>query len=178
LVLSVGALIPLKGHDIVLRAIAAMPGVTLCIAGEGPDRKRLADLIDKLGIADRVRLLGNVPPAEVASYLAAADAMALASEREGLANAWLEALASGTPIVIPDVGGARQVVRSDVAGRIVARTPEAFAAALRELLANPGRAGAVRATVEPFTWEANSARLHDYFEHLVSAYRLRLGCDN
>ncbi|RYY43337.1 MAG: glycosyltransferase family 4 protein, partial [Sphingomonadales bacterium] len=175
LILSVGALIPLKGHDIVVRAVANLRGVTLCIAGDGPDRKRLTDLVAKLGLGDRVRLLGNIPHAELATYLAAADAMALASEREGLANAWLEALASGTPVVIPDVGGARQVVREAVAGRLVARTPEAFAAGIADILADPPAATAVRATVEPFTWEANSARLHDYFQHLVSTHGLRLG---
>ncbi|WP_066800797.1 glycosyltransferase [Sphingomonas soli] len=171
LILSVGALIPLKGHDIVIDAIAGMPGVTLCIAGEGPERERLTALAAKLGVADRVRLLGNIPHDELSVYLAAADAMALASEREGLANAWLEALASGTPVVIPDVGGARQVVREDVAGRLVERTPEAFAAGLGDILANPPAPDAVRATVAPFTWAANADLLHDYFMRLVSRYR-------
>ncbi|RYD56554.1 MAG: glycosyltransferase family 4 protein [Sphingomonadales bacterium] len=173
LILSVGALIPLKGHEIVLRAVANMPGVTLCIAGDGPDRQRLTALISKLGLEDRVRLLGNISHAELARYLAAADAMALASEREGLANAWLEALASGTLVVIPDVGGARQVVRDAVAGRLVERTPEAFAAGLCDIIAAPPPPEAVRATVEPFTWAANSARLHEYFTRLVAAHRSR-----
>lgn len=172
LILSVGALIPLKGHDIVLRALAALPDATLCVAGDGPERARLAALAATLGIEKRVRLLGNIPHAELSNYLAAADVMALASEREGLANAWLEALASGTPIVIPDVGGARQVVRSPVAGRLVARTPGAFAAGIGEILAAPPSPPAVRATVEPFTWAANAQRLHDYFAHLVSGHRM------
>ncbi|RYY24383.1 MAG: glycosyltransferase family 4 protein [Sphingomonadales bacterium] len=170
LILSVGALIPLKGHDILLQAISTMPGVTLCIAGEGPERERLTGLIAKLGLEDRVRLLGNIPHADLSRYLAAADAMALASEREGLANAWLEALASGTPVVIPDVGGARQVVRDAVAGRIVDRTPEAFAAGIADILADPPAADAVRATVAPFTWSANAEKLHGYFKHLVSGH--------
>jgi len=112
-----------------------------------------------------------VPHAELPTLLIAADAMALASEREGLANAWLEALASGTPVVIPDVGGARQVVRSDAGGRIVARTPEAFATAIATLIATPSDPAAVRATVEPFTWEANSARLHAFLERIVAEHR-------
>jgi len=174
LVLSVGALIPLKGHEILIRAAAAMPRLNLWIAGEGPDRKRLTALIARLGLGERVRLLGNLPHAELPAYLAAADAMALASEREGLANAWLEALASGTPVLIPDVGGARQVVTSEAAGRIVARTPEAFAAAITAILADPPAPSAVRAVAEPFTWAANSARLHAYFDRLVSDRALRL----
>ncbi len=167
LVLSVGALIPLKGHDIVIDAVATLPGVTLWIAGEGGDRKRLEAQIEQLGLGSRVRLLGSVPPDRVAAALAAADAMALASEREGLANAWLEALASGTPVVIPDVGGARQVVTSPDAGRIVARTPAAFAAALAELIAAPPVPADTRAVAAPFTWAANSARLEAFLRHLV-----------
>lgn len=167
LVLSVGALIPLKGHDIVIDAIATLPGVTLWIAGEGGDRKRLEAQVERLGLAGRVRLLGSVPPDRVAAALAAADVMALASEREGLANAWLEALASGTPVVIPDVGGARQVVTGPAAGRIVERTPRAFAQGIAALLAAPPAPAEVRAVAEPFTWAANSARLHAFLRRLA-----------
>jgi len=171
LILSVGALIPLKGHDIVIDAVAAMPGVRLWIAGEGPERPRLAAQVDALGLADRVRLLGAVPHDEVPNMLAAADAMALASSSEGLANAWLEALASGTPVVIPDVGGARQVVTSAAAGRIVARTPEDFRTGIAAILADPPEQALVRGAAEPFTWAANSARLHDFLQRLVPAGR-------
>jgi teichuronic acid biosynthesis glycosyltransferase TuaC len=171
LILSVGALIPLKGHQIVIDAIATLPGVHLWIAGEGPFHAQLAAQIARLGLDDRVRLLGSVPHAELPTLLTAADAMALASEREGLANAWLEALASGTPVVIPDVGGARQVVRNDTGGRIVARTADAFADALAALLASPPDPAAVRATVAPFTWAANSERLHGFLQQLVRERR-------
>ncbi|MDV3458905.1 glycosyltransferase [Sphingomonas sp. HF-S4] len=173
LVLSVGALIPIKGHQIVIDAVATLPGVRLWIAGEGPHRAALAAQIARLGLGDRVRLLGSVPHSELPRLLAAADAMALASEREGLANAWLEALASGTPIVIPDVGGARQVVRDDASGQIVARTPEAFATALGALIADPLPPTMVRATAAPFTWAANSARLHEHLERLVAEHAPR-----
>jgi glycosyltransferase involved in cell wall biosynthesis len=171
LVLSVGALIPLKGHEIVIEAVAALPGVTLWIAGEGPHRPVLARKIAKLGLADRVRLLGAVPHDQVAHLLAAADVMALASEREGLANAWIEALASGTPIVIPDIGGARQVIRTPEAGRIAPRTSAGFAAAIQALIAAPPPQAAARETVQPFTWEANSRNLHAFFQDLVERHR-------
>lgn len=171
LVLSVGALIPLKGHQILIDAAATLPGVQLWIAGDGPHKSQLVAQIARLGLGDRVRLLGPVPHAELPAFLTAADAMALASEREGLANAWLEALASGTPVVIPDVGGARQVVRNDIGGRIVARTPEAFAAALSTLIAAPPDPAEVRATVEPFTWAANSARLYAFLQRVVAKHR-------
>jgi teichuronic acid biosynthesis glycosyltransferase TuaC len=171
LVLSVGALIPLKGHDIVIDAVSRLPGVTLWIAGEGGDRKRLEAQIARQELGDRVKLLGSVPPDRVAAALAAADAMALASEREGLANAWLEAIASGTPVVIPDVGGARQVVTAPAAGRIVDRTPAAFAEALAELIANPPAPADTRAIAAPFTWAANSERYRAFLQRLVDRRR-------
>ncbi|GAA0746814.1 glycosyltransferase family 4 protein [Sphingomonas sp. ABOLD] len=171
LVASVGALIPLKGHDLLIDAVAGLPGVHLAIAGQGPEADRLAARIAALGCGERIRLCGPLPPDSIADLLAAADVMALASASEGLANAWLEALASGTPIVIPDVGGARQVVTSPSAGRIVARTPAALAAGIAQLLAAPPAPEDVRRIAAPFTWEANSERLHRHLERLVARRR-------
>lgn len=167
LVVSVGALIPRKGHDIVIDAIAALPGVRLTIAGEGPERARLAAQIARLGLSDRVTLLGSVAHGELPALLAAADVMALASSSEGLANAWVEALASGTPVVIPDAGGARELVTAPAHGRIVARTAEAFAEAIRALLTTPPPVAAVRAGAAGFTWEANTAALFAHLSALV-----------
>ena len=107
LVLSVGALIARKGHDVVIEAVARLPGVSAMIAGEGPDRAQLEALIRAKGLDARVRLLGSVPHGEIPGLVATADVMALASASEGLANAWVEALACGTPIVVTEAGGAR-----------------------------------------------------------------------
>lgn len=170
LVASVGTLNRRKGHHIVLEAIAALPGVTLAILGAGSECAALLAQATQLGVADRVRLLGSVPHEEVARWVAAADVMALASGREGLANAWVEALASGTPVVAPDVGSAREVV-TGAAGRIVDRTPAAFAAAIRDLLADPPPTDAVVAAAAPFSWEANALRLRDHLARLVQASR-------
>ena len=173
LVLSLGALIPRKGHDIVLRAVATLPGFTLMIVGEGAERASLTALAASLGIADRVRIAGGVPHRALPGVIAAADVMALASRSEGLANAWIEALACGTPVVIPPIGGAAEVVTSAEAGRIVARTPEAFAVAIRELIAAPPAPDAVSATVKRFTWQANTAALVDHLSALVAHRRER-----
>lgn len=167
LVASLGALIAIKGHDIVIDAVAAQPGVSLLIAGEGPERPRLAARIARLGVGDRIRLLGAVPHAEVPGLLAAADVMALASEREGLANAWVEALSSGTPIVVTDVGGAREVLHDPAAGRIVARTARAFAEAIADLLADPPAPENARAAAARFTWAANGHHLAAFYRRLV-----------
>ena len=168
LVVSVGALIRRKGHHVVIEAVAALPDVTLAIAGEGPERARLERLIAARDLGGRVRLLGSVAHADLPRWLAAAHATALASSSEGLANAWIESLACGTPIVIPDAGGAREVVTDAAAGRIVARTPEAFAAALRALIADPPAATDTRRHAERFTWAANTAALHDHLSGLIA----------
>ena len=135
----------------------------------GPERARLQATIDRLGVGDRVRLLGSVPHRELPALIAAADVMALASSSEGLANAWVEALACGTPIVIPDAGGAREVVTTPAAGRIVARDAGAFAGAIRELLADPPAQTDTRHAAEDFTWAANTAALYDHLSELVSS---------
>lgn len=171
LVVSVGALIPRKGHDVVVEAVTDLPGVTLAIAGEGGERAALERLITERGVGDRVRLLGSVPHADLPRWLAAADATALASTSEGLANAWIESLASGTPIVIPDAGGAREVVTDAAAGRIVARTPAAFAGGLRDLLADPPSRADTRRYAERFTWAANTAALHAHLSELIAHHR-------
>lgn len=152
LVVSAGNLIPLKGHEIVIRAIAALPGVSLLIAGEGPERANLMQAATRLGVSERVRLLGSVPHANIARLLAAADVVALASEREGLATVWVEALACGTPLVAPRVGGIAEVLDRPEAGRITERTPAAFASAIAQLIAASPPQSSVRAAAERFTW--------------------------
>lgn len=167
LVVSVGALIPRKGHEVVIDAVAKVPGTTLLIAGEGPHRAVLEAAIARRGLGDRVRLLGSVAHADLPALVAAADVMALASASEGLANAWVEALACGTPIVITDAGGAHEVVTGPAAGRIAARAPAAFAHAIAELLRDPPAPGEVRRFAERFTWEANALALRDHLQGLV-----------
>ena len=167
LVLSLGALIPRKGHGVVIDAVARLPGVTLMIVGEGGDREALAARARRLGIADRVRLVGGIPHDELPALLGAADVMALASVSEGLANAWVEALGCGTPIVITRGGGARDVVTSGGAGRIATADAGAFATAIGEVLAQAPDPWTVRAAVRDFTWPANAAALHSHLAELV-----------
>lgn len=159
LLVSAGALIPLKGQKLAIEALASLPDTTLMLVGEGPERGALERLAAESGVAQRVRFLGSRPHAELPALLAAADLMVLPSTREGLANVWLEALACGTPILIPDAGGAREVLERPEAGRIVERTPDAIAAAAREMLTDPPAQEAVRRAAERFSWERNAAEL-------------------
>jgi len=156
---TLGALIPRKGQSLVIEALAGLPGATLLLIGDGPDRAALAAQAQRLGLADRVRLLGSVPHADLPGWLAACDVMALPSASEGLANAWVEALACGVPLVISEAGGARELIDRPDAGRIVAREPEAIRAAIGELLVTAPDPAKVRETAQRFTWAANGDAL-------------------
>ncbi len=163
LILSVGALIPRKGQALLIAALPALPDATLMLAGQGQSEADYRELADRLGVADRLHFLGNVPHDDLPALFAAADVMALASASEGLANAWVEALACGTQIVASDVGGIRELVKTPEAGRIVARDPDAIAAAIKDILANSPSREAVAANVSAFSWDENARQLAAFF---------------
>lgn len=158
ILLSVGLLIPRKGHDRIIAALPELPGFHLCILGEGPERGRLEAQARALGVADRVRLPGAVPHPELAAHYAAADALILASSREGWANVLLEAMACGTPVLASPAWGCREAVQAPVAGRLLADFSTcAIVDGVRALFsALPDRA-ATRRYAEGFGWQATTA---------------------
>ncbi|MEM8695479.1 MAG: glycosyltransferase [Pseudomonadota bacterium] len=164
---TVGGLIDRKGQGLVIEALQHVPDATLWCIGEGPDRDLLERKIAELGQKDRIKLRGNLPHDDVAEVLGAADVMVLPSASEGLANAWVEALASGTPIVISNAGGADELIDRPEAGAIVEREPQAIAAAVRKILADPPDRQAVRNTVDKFSWERNSETLFAHLSGLI-----------
>ena len=167
LLASVGALIPRKGHDLAIAALARLSGATLIIVGEGGERARLERLARGSGVAGRVRFLGPQPHSALPALFAAADVMVLPSASEGLANAWVEALACGTPVVTADVGGAREIIDSPAYGRLVPRDPAAIAAAVRQLLDDPAPQEIVRAGALRFSWDKNGAELAAHLAGLL-----------
>jgi teichuronic acid biosynthesis glycosyltransferase TuaC len=170
-VLSVGWLAPQKSFDLVIRAAAALPDTLLVIVGEGPEKAALQRLARDLQTGERVRFLGTMPQQRLATVYNAADVLVLASAREGLPNVVLEALACGTPVVATAVGGLPEIVRVGAAGRLVQeRTPEAIAAALRDLLADPPGRAAVRACAERFGWGPTTAGQIRLFRSILSEH--------
>lgn len=167
LIVTIGALIPRKGQALVIEALKKIPEASLWCIGEGADRPALEKLARNLGLEERVHLPGNLPHDEVAKLVAGADVMALPSASEGLANAWVEALACGTPIVISDAGGAVELLDRPHAGAIVARDPSAIAAAIRIILSDPPNQQAVRSAVDRFSWDRNSDALFQHLSGLV-----------
>ncbi len=152
--LSVGWLIPRKGHNIAIEALRSLPGVTLLIAGSGPERDSLMALAARCGVAGRVRFLGHVAHDQLSRLYSAADALVLASDREGWANVLLEAMACGTPVVASDVWGTAEAVTCREAGRLFSPlTAEALARAAASLLAHPPERVETRAYAEKFSWD-------------------------
>jgi glycosyltransferase involved in cell wall biosynthesis len=156
--LSVGSLIPRKGHALTIEAMQHWPDCTLLIAGAGPLRAQLEGLARTLGVAERVRFLGEVPHAELPELYRAADLLVLASEREGWANVLLEAMASGTAVVATNVNGAPEVVRSRAAGLLVdRRTAACLARAVDRLRQHPPLREETRRYAETFGWSQVAA---------------------
>ena len=155
--ISVGALIERKRHHLTIAALKLLPGFELLIVGEGPERARLADLSARLGVADRVRLLGAKPHMRLPHYYTAADISVLSSSREGWANVLLESMACGTPAVASDIPGNTEVVQEHEAGMIMPRnTPEGLAEAVRALWSDLPSRASTRAYAERFGWDETS----------------------
>jgi glycosyltransferase involved in cell wall biosynthesis len=170
--LSVGHLIPRKGHEKIVAALTDLPDHTLLIAGGGEGEAALRAEIARRGLSARVRLLGIVPHAELPALYAAADALVLASSREGWANVLLEAMACGTPVIASNIPGNPEVVRAPEAGLILdANTPEGIVRAVRRLAAAPPDRAATRAYAERFGWEETTAGQVALFRRVIAARR-------
>lgn len=117
-ILWVGRLDPVKGLDLLLRAmttvIRAVPDARLRLVGDGPERKRLEDLAASMSLGPRLEFLGARN--DVPVLLATCDLFVFPSRTEGLPNALLEAMAAGLPIVTTDVPGCRDLIKHEVTG--------------------------------------------------------------
>lgn len=168
MLLSVGHLIPRKGHDFVIRALAELPGYGLVIVGNGPERAKLQHLAAELGVAARTRFQAAVGQEELCQYYSAADMLILASDREGWPNVLLEAMACGTPVIATKVWGSPEVVRAPEAGLLVERREgPAIAAAVRALAAAMPARRDTRAYAERFSWDATTEGQIELFDAIL-----------
>src|SRR5882672_915834 len=166
--LSVGLLIARKGHDLVIQALRHLPEMDLIVIGDGPERGSLGTLARQSGAGDRVRFVGALAQDELRSYYGAADALVLASSREGWANVLLESMACGTPVVASEAGGSPEVVAAPEAGVLMAeRTPYAVAAGVQRLFADYPDRAATRRYAEKFSWEETTRGQLRLFESVL-----------
>jgi glycosyltransferase involved in cell wall biosynthesis len=133
-----GRLTAQKSLGRALEAVSGADGVSLLVAGEGPDRGALEAQARSLGIADRVRFLGPQPRERVVELFRAADATILSSSWENFPHTVVEALAVGTPVLAMEAGGVAEVVRDGVNGLLVpAGDTPALADAVRRYFGDP-----------------------------------------
>jgi len=153
LLLSVGNLIELKGHDLAIRALVGIPDAELVVIGRGSAARSLRNLALSLGVGDRVRFLDNLPQTELVRYYNAADALVLASVSEGMPNVVLEAIACGTPVIATATGGVSEIISCSAAGELMQeRQASAIVDAFARLRERVSDRVAIRRHAEKFGW--------------------------
>ena len=172
LVLTTARLEEQKGHSVLLRAAAGVPDAVFVLAGEGALRGALEAEAAELGVAERIRFLGE--RTDVPELLAACDVFALPSLYEGSSLAVLEAMAAGRPVVSSMIGGTDELIEDGLSGLLVPPgDADALADALRRLLADrelgATLAARARERVErDFTREAMARRIARLYEEVLS----------
>jgi phosphatidylinositol alpha-1,6-mannosyltransferase len=178
-IVCVSRLVPRKGQDVLLRALPSIlrsaPDAGLLIVGDGPDRRRLEAIADREGVRAAVRFTGAVPWAELPAHYDAGEVFAMPCRTrragldvEGLGIVYLEASATGLPVVAGRSGGAPDAVRAGETGRLVdGADVAAVAKAIVGLVTDPTVARAMgargRAWVEQdWTWDAAADRLSGF----------------
>jgi glycosyltransferase involved in cell wall biosynthesis len=174
-VVAVGRLVPVKGHDVLLEAWAAvqrqLPQGRLVVVGDGPSRAALTGQAEALGIAGSVEWAGHQPPEQLREQLHRAAVFVLPSRSEGVPLALLEAAAAGLPSVATAVGGVPALLAQGGGLLVPPEDPEALAEALLTLLRQPEVAArcsrAAVLTASLYDVAQTAAAYEDLFHELV-----------
>ncbi|HEU5297033.1 MAG TPA: glycosyltransferase [Burkholderiaceae bacterium] len=169
LIAGVGNLVPEKGFELAIEALALLPAATLVLVGDGPQHESLAALARRRGVSHRLRMLPVMPQSRLPSLYSAADALVVTSTREGWPNVVLEALSCGTPVASVDVGAVGEILTDSLVGRVVGqRDPGQLATAVRSLLQAPPASEAVRRHAGRFDWATIARGQFEVFEHALT----------
>ncbi len=174
-ILTVSRLIERKGIDTLIEAIAALriETISLDIAGEGPRRARLEQLVRDRGIGNRVRFHGFVRHDRLAALYSRADVFVLPSRAESCSMALLEAMGAGLPIIATQVGGTPELIEHGQNGLLTqSDDPAELAATILQLFHNPQRrdafsAASLRRVQERFSWPRAAKRYEAIFRGAV-----------
>jgi D-inositol-3-phosphate glycosyltransferase len=180
-ILFVGRIQPLKGPDVAIRALHELgrrDALLLIVGGasgnEGDGEvARAHQLVDELGLHDRVRFVPPQPHHILSSYYRAADVVIVPSRSESFGLVALEAAACGIPVVASAVGGLQSLVDDGVNGFLIERRdPAEFAAAITRILDDPLLAAsmsvAAAARAKRYTWSFAAARLRRLYTDLTA----------
>jgi glycosyltransferase involved in cell wall biosynthesis len=172
---TVGRLVPAKGHAVLIEAFSQIagefPDTQVLVAGDGPLRSEFEQQIKRLGLGDRVSLVGT--QTDVAAFLSTLDVFVFPSLNEGLPLAILEALAAGLPVVATRVGGIPEVAPEDeVAWYAAPGDAAALAAAMKTAVQSPdlcARGTAARARAESlYTLDAMRQGYVDLYQRVLA----------
>jgi D-inositol-3-phosphate glycosyltransferase len=184
-IVSVGRLVPRKGFDILIRAMAAIPDAELLIVGgpeasklsSDPEARRLSTLAAEVGVSQRVRLCGSVSRVEMPEVLRSADVVACTPWYEPFGIVPVEAMACGVPVLATAVGGMLDTVVDGMTGVLVPpKDPQACANALNSMLSDPARlaawgaAGRQRAQAR-YSWDRIAADSEKMYQRVLPAQR-------
>jgi glycosyltransferase involved in cell wall biosynthesis len=171
LIASAGRLVPWKGFDALIRALAALPAWRLVLLGDGPERSRLEALARGEGVADRVLFTGALPRARSLGWIASADCFALATSFESFSFQIVEAMALGSAVITTPIGSIPELITDGVEGVLLPPDDtEGFARAIESVRADPAswerRRAAAREKARSFSPErmltATAALLREY----------------
>jgi teichuronic acid biosynthesis glycosyltransferase TuaC len=170
-IVSVGSLIPLKGHQLLITSFAQVAdkfhNLMLYIIGEGEYRPALEGLIADLGLGDRVFLVGNRPNEELRFWYSTARLSCLVSSREGWPNVLLESLSCGTPVLATRVGGIPEVITSPDLGVLVEQNCPAIAAGLEFSLKKRWDREALIRHARARTWSVVASEIQNFFDSIL-----------
>ena len=163
IIVSVAALKPVKGPDVLVRAAALLKKsfarCKVLFVGAGAELRSLEQLAWQLNCADICQFVGPVPNEQLRTYFSAADVSCLASRKEGWPNVILESLACGTPVVATGVGAVPQILANPELGIIVEPTPEAVHAGLSRALKQEWSPETLSSYAQRHTWENVAAQV-------------------
>lgn len=179
-ILFVGRLVPYKGADVVLEAVAGsnqLKNVEVVYVGDGPQRDKLVSLTKSFGLEERVTFAGRVPQVEVPDYLREASVFAFPSLREFGGAVVMESMACGLPCIVLDYGGPGELVTPDTGRSIPMGSRDERVASLRaQLEALHGdptlldrlSQNCARHAAQEYTWDAKARRVVDLYRQVLS----------
>ncbi len=174
IILSVASLIPLKGHDLTVDAVAMLveklPDLHLYIIGSGPEKALLEKKIAACGLAGRVYLPGQIPNDDLLDWYNAADVFCLSSSREGCPNVLTEALCCGIPCVVTRAAGADEMVVHGENGVVVERNSASIAKGVKTVLTTQWDRQTISHAISSRTWDRVAHEVDEVFMEVLQRY--------
>lgn len=181
-IVTVSRLVPKNGIDILIKAFPilntkySIPNTNLLVIGDGPDRKKLERLSEKLGLKNKVKFLGELEPDKVPEYLSEADVFVRPSRSEGLGSAFLEAMAAEIPVIATPVGGIPDLIKDRKTGLFCEKeNPEDLAEKINEILTDLNLSqtiisNAQKLVNEKYSWDVISKEMGKIYAKAIHNY--------